>query len=107
MPIGPLKGYYLIPPSTADVQAHQAEVKAKTAALRPAVGRSKLERASPTISIFLRETTLSLQHICAALLARHKIKVSKSTLSRFIRSRPSLISLRSPKKTSKKTTSLE
>jgi IS30 family transposase len=108
MPANPLTGYFLVPPSIADALSHEVDVRARAAALRKENGRSKLERVVPTISVYLKETELSLELICAELLARHQIKVHKSTLSRFLQSRPVLSSLRDHKgATDNKTGKLE
>lgn len=98
MPANPIRGYFLVPPSIADALTHEADARARAAALREDIGRSKLERATPTISVYLKETDLSLELICAELLARHQMKANKSTLSRFIQSQPGLSSLRQRKK---------
>ena len=103
MPANPLTGYFLVPPSVADALAHEADVRERAAALLLAKRRSKVERATPTISVFLRETTLGLEKICDALLTRHQLRVNKSTLSRFIRSHPILSAIRQSKKSAANT----
>lgn len=97
MPANPLPSYFLVPPSISEVLAKQADLQAKSAALIQIKRRSKLERAIPTISVFLRESTLSLEKICDALSSRHQLSVNKSTLWRFIKSQPILATIRQSK----------
>lgn len=103
MPTNLLTGYFFVPPSVSEVLAQQDELKAKSAALSPANRRSKLERATPTITVFLRETSISLEKICDALSTRHQLQVNKSTLSRFIRSHPILSAIRQSRKSAANT----
>jgi len=91
-----VKTYFFSPPPIAEVQACVQEMHDKSKTLRKRSQRSKLEPYIPTISLCLRNTNASLQMVCNLLLHHHKLRVNKSTLSRFVKGHPALTDSRKP-----------
>jgi hypothetical protein len=86
-----INAYFHPAPSKEQAQACVQEMKIKMALLHKQFRRSKLEPFIPFICTYLNNTDASLQMICNALLAKHKLKINKSTLLRFIKSQPMFI----------------
>lgn len=82
--------YFLPPPSREEVQACVDEWRLKSALHPPAARRSRLAPCIPVIATLLNVEGASLQKISNTLWTRHKVKVHKSTLCRFIQMHPLL-----------------
>ena len=86
--------YFLPPPSREEAQAWVNEWKLKPASHTPSFRASRLEPYLAVISTLLRVRGASLQVIANALFSRHKVRVHKSTVSRFIQKHPLLLNLK-------------
>lgn len=82
--------HFFPPPSREEGQAWVDEWRLKSALHPPAARRSRLEPFIPLISTLLKVRGASLQMIANTLWTRHKVKVHKSTLCRFIQMHPLL-----------------
>lgn len=86
--------YFLPPPNKEEAQAWVKEWRLKPALHTPSFRASRLEPCLAVISTLLRVRGASLQMIADVLWNRHKVKVHRSTLCRFIQKHPSLRNLK-------------
>lgn len=87
-------GYFEKVPLVEEALAYVSQIQASTKILREQKRISCLEPFSAVIATYLMNTHASLTVLCRILEKRYGLKVHKSTLSRYIRSRPALSSLR-------------
>ena len=86
-----INAYFHPAPFPEQAQTCVREMKDKMTVHRQKFRASKLEPFIPFISTYLNNTDASLQMICNALLTKHKLKINKSTLLRFIKSQTMFI----------------
>lgn len=87
-------GYFVGAPTVAEALACVSQTQAIAKILRKKKRISNLEPLSAVIAAYLKNTHVSLTVLRRILQNNYGLKVHKSTLWRFIRSRPALSSLR-------------